>query len=112
MLKIAVFAPMPSASVKIAITLKPGCFRSMRKADRISWFTSLELESSSRLTLRDCVRPRRFGNSPVVNAWRLNVDRALRECPDQQDGAQDEGDINVLLQAFRVVSLRKCTNRA
>jgi len=40
MLKIAVFAPMPSASVKIAITLKPGCFRSMRKAYRISWFTS------------------------------------------------------------------------
>jgi hypothetical protein len=41
MLKIAVFAPMPSASVKIAITLKPGCFRSMRKAYRISCFISL-----------------------------------------------------------------------
>src|SRR5437762_3959341 len=43
MLKIAVFAPMPSASVRIAITLKLGCFRSMRKAYRISCFTSLAI---------------------------------------------------------------------
>jgi hypothetical protein len=30
MLKIAVFAPIPSASVRTATTLKPGFFRNMR----------------------------------------------------------------------------------
>jgi len=29
-LKIAVFAPMPSASVKTAINVKPGCFKNIR----------------------------------------------------------------------------------
>src|SRR5213083_2404323 len=37
MLKMAVFAPMPRASVRAATAVKPGFFRSMRKAKRRSW---------------------------------------------------------------------------
>jgi hypothetical protein len=36
-LKIAVFAPMPSASAAADTTVKPGLLRSMRKAKRKSW---------------------------------------------------------------------------
>jgi hypothetical protein len=36
MLKIDVFAPIPNASVRITTAVKPGLFRMMRKAYRIS----------------------------------------------------------------------------
>src|SRR6267154_2629936 len=36
MLKIDVFAPIPNASVRMIIRVKPGLFRMMRKAYRIS----------------------------------------------------------------------------
>ena len=36
-LKIAVFAPIPSASVRMAIRVKPGDFRSWRSAKRRSF---------------------------------------------------------------------------
>src|SRR4051812_16118144 len=36
-LKIAVFAPIPSASAQIATSVKPGDFRSVRNANRISF---------------------------------------------------------------------------
>jgi hypothetical protein len=37
MLKIAVLAPMPSASVINAISVNPGDLRSMRRPKRMSW---------------------------------------------------------------------------
>ena len=40
-LKIAVFAPMPSASVRTAMKVKPGDLRSWRKAKRKSFIISL-----------------------------------------------------------------------
>ena len=36
-LKMAVLAPMPRARVRTAAAVKPGDFRSMRKAKRRSW---------------------------------------------------------------------------
>jgi hypothetical protein len=36
-LKMAVLAPMPSASVRLANKVKPGCFRSIRAPLRRSW---------------------------------------------------------------------------
>src|SRR6266853_5602509 len=44
-LKIAVFAPMPSASVSTATAVKPGFFSSWRKANLISFIT----ESDNRI---------------------------------------------------------------
>src|SRR5258705_12983873 len=46
-LKIAVVAPMPNANVRIAIKVKPGCFKRFLIAKRIS----LIIESTNRLQL-------------------------------------------------------------
>src|SRR5881397_311298 len=70
-LKIAVFAPMPSASVSTATTVKPGFFSNWRKANLRSFITQ-------RLHRID---PGRASRRPVA---REGCDRSQQQCdPDK-----------------------------
>jgi len=54
MLKIDVFAPIPNASVRMIMRVKPGLFRMMRKAYRISLNSISMIHSSNESKFSDC----------------------------------------------------------
>ena len=56
MLKIAVFAPMPSASVITAMIVNPGCFSNIRAANLTSW-SSVPISDLLRTQCDDRVDP-------------------------------------------------------
>src|SRR5262245_49130881 len=98
MLKIAVVAPIPSASVSAAMAVKPGDFRINRSAKRRSWIILLILyngRSIGRLIAnngksqsfvsygdRSChgIRELRLESGPVLGAVRFADCRALIRC--------------------------------
>src|SRR5947199_7590695 len=114
-LKIAVLAPMPSASVSTATAVKPGFFSNWRKANLRSFITQglhwidfrrLPSWEIAREYCRGNQEPRGNRNGDWVYRWQpveLRGDQTLRGqhcwCSDDQSDNEDEGVLRIFYHA-------------
>src|SRR5947207_4112053 len=111
-LKIAVFSPMPSASVRTAIKVNPGDLRSWRKANFRS-FISLGAQCLNRIDKcgaagrqqarkQSCGREKNGGTAKQCGVVRGNLKQLRRnqspesECDDNSNGKADDDRLHPL----------------
>src|SRR5881296_2372847 len=86
-LKMAVFAPMPSASVSTATAVKPGFFSSWRKANLRSFITQCLHRIDIRRTARGDVA-REEGNGTQESGNARKSEWVKRAKPEEQSGKE------------------------